>query len=196
MPLIMMYSNLVDIGFSADSSFVDTDPTGNYSTGLGLSIGNAAANTWRTWMKPDFTTIPSGRTFLQVIINLVPTYNAAATNSRTLLIYRCLRAVSNSLISWNKYSASSWATAGAGNSTTDYDGGVLMGSATIPSTPTLYATIPITCDAAEFQKLYDGTYTNNGLILFVDTETDDFVVYGSRDEPTAAYRASILIEHT
>ena len=196
MPLIMMYDNLINAGFSADSYMVDVDPTLVLSAETRIDIGNGAGTLGRAWMKPNFTIIPTGSTFITAILNLVVRQGSLALNARTLSVYRCLRAVSNSLISWNKFSASSWGTAGAGNSTTDYDGGVLMGSVTVDATPADGSIVQVELDAAELQKLYDGTYTNNGLILFVDTETNDRVVYWSTDTSTASDRPSITIAYT
>jgi len=196
MPLIMMYSNLVDIGLSADAYIISTSPTVVLSADIQLNAGENASDVTRTWIKPNFTLIPAGRTFTTAVLNLIVQDGSTSSNARTLSVYRCLRAVNNSLISWNKYSASSWATAGAGNSTTDYDGGVLMGSVTVDAAPAEASIVHVPLDAAEFQKLYDGTYTNNGLIFFVDTETSDRVKYWSTDTITASNRPSISIAYT
>ena len=48
---------------------------------------------------------------------------------------------------------------------------------------------------SEFQKLYDGTYTNNGVVLFMDTQTDDLTLYASQDNATAAYRPYFTVTY-
>jgi hypothetical protein len=62
-----------------------------------------------------------------------------------------------------------------------------------PAAPTLNTPIEMTLSASELQKLFDGTYTNNGIILFVETQSADMVVYASKDNATAAYRPVIEI---
>jgi hypothetical protein len=136
----------------------------------------------RAWIKPDFSDMPVGLTFSRAFLLL--TYQSdSSNNARTLSIHRCLRDVVATQATWNIWkTANNWGTAGASNSTTDYDGAVILGTATQPASPTVPSQLQITLDAVELQKLYDGTYTNNGLIMFVDTQSDDQIVYYSSDE--------------
>ena len=51
----------------------------------------------------------------------------------------------------------------------------------------------MTLDHAELQKLYDGTYTNNGIVLFMATQDNDMIQYASTENATTGYRPVITI---
>lgn len=167
-----------------DTNLESLNPTTNFSSNNYFGAGNRTVpnNTMRAWIKPDFSDMPVGLTFSRAFLLL--TYQSdSSNNARTLSIHRCLRDVVATQATWNIWkTANNWGTAGASNSTTDYDGAVILGTATQPASPTVPSQLQITLDAVELQKLYDGTYTNNGLIMFVDTQSDDQIVYYSSDE--------------
>ena len=188
----------VDIPLSADVWMESSDPTTNKSAGTHrIRIGerNDAAEIWRTWIKPDFSSIPAGQTFISATLNIMPQADVSS-NARTLSVARCLRAVVAAQITWNVYSTgNNWGTAGGSNSSTDYDGATLVGTGTQPASPTLDVMLNYTLTASELQKLYDGTYTNNGLILFVATQTDDAILHYSTENATPSKRPTITITY-
>ena len=187
----------VDIPMSADTFLDSNSPTLNRSTETEIYIGewNAGTQTGRTWIIPDFSGIPAGKTFLTATLKLTPVIDLSS-NARTVSAHRCLRDVVNDQATWNIWkTGNNWGTAGASNSTTDYDGAVVLGTMAVPASPTLNVTLEMSLDASELQKLYDGTFVNNGIVLFVDTQANDMIAYASREHGTAAYRPVITIKY-
>ena len=65
--------------------------------------------------------------------------------------------------------------------------------------PVLNAEMTMTLSAdgvVEFQKMYDGTYVNNGLVLFMDTQSNDNTAYASTEHETEAYRPNFVITYS
>ena len=188
----------INIQMSADTYLRDDFATTNFSTAVEISVGeyDGAVSISRAWIKPDFTGIPAGQGFVSAVLNLTPITDVPS-NSRTMSAHRCLRDVVANQATWTIWKTSNnWGTAGCSNSTTDYDGALALGTMTQPASPTLNTALQMTFTAAgvsELQKMYDGTYTNNGIILFVDTQTNDQIQYASLDNATSAYRPFITI---
>ena len=188
----------IDIQMSADTWWESVGTTTNYDTNTGLRIGerNDAAEIWRAWIKPDFTGVPAGATFSSAILKLTPITDLS-DNARTMSAHRCLRDVVSNQATWTIWKTSNnWGTAGASNSTTDYDGATALGTLSVPASPTLNTALEMTLNAAEFQKLFDGTYTNNGIVLFVATQSNDGIIYASTDHATSAYRPVITLTYS
>jgi hypothetical protein len=180
----------VNIPFSADTYLQSNAATKNYATNTSWYVGdsNASAAIGRAWGKPDFSSIPANATFLSSIFHPTPIADLTS-NARTMRMHRCLRDVVANQATWNIWKTSNnWGTAGASNNSTDYDGAVEIGNMACLATPVLNVAMSMTLAAAEFQKLYDGTYTNNGIVLFMDTQTDDMTQYASQEHATSAYR--------
>jgi uncharacterized glyoxalase superfamily protein PhnB len=195
--LLATLQTTIDIPLSADTFFDSSVPTTNFDTNTQLIVGenNAAVQTIRQWIKPDFSSVPTGVLFISAVLKLTPIQDISS-NARTMYAHRCLRDVVSSQATWNIWKTSNnWGTAGASNSTTDYEGAVVMGSMPQPASPTLNVALEMTLDASELQKLFDGTYVNNGIILFVDTQLNDMIIYASRDHATAAYRPVITLTY-
>jgi hypothetical protein len=185
----------IELQLAADTMLVSSNATTNYASNAQIWIGenNAAVETARAWIKPDFTGIPEGVAFVSAKLKLTPVQDLA-TNARTMYAHRCLRDVVVTQATWNIWkTGSNWGAAGCSDSANDYDGAVVLGSMSQPAAPTLNTPIEMTLSASELQKLFDGTYTNNGIILFVETQSADMVVYASKDNATAAYRPVIEI---
>jgi len=187
----------VDIPMLQDTYLDFGAPTSNFDTSTQLNIGSSPAGTnpYRTWIKPDFSSIPSGIVFQSAIFYITP-IGDASSNARTMDARRCLRVVVSNQATWNVFSTgNNWGTAGCSNSTTDYDGAVAIGTMTQPASPTLNVPLQMTMTASELQKLYDGTYANNGIILFVDVQNADGIPYASTDNATSAYRPFITVTY-
>lgn len=189
----------VDIPLASDTVLQSSTANTNYDTIAQINVGenNSAVSINRSLIKPDFSLIPVGATITAATLKMTPITDLSS-NARTMSAHRVLRTVVYSQATWNVYSTGNgWGTGGCSNSTTDYDGAVLMGSQTQPASPTLNDALSftMTLDAAEMQKLFDGTYTNNGIVLFVDTQVDDFIQYASTDHATSSYRPVISITY-
>ena len=186
----------VDIPLSADNYMFQPSPTLNQGSDTSIGVGETkfAAELARSWIKPDFSSISAGATFSTAVLKLTPTADNSS-NARTMRAHRCLVAAVEAQQTWNVYSTgNNWpGSGGASTSGTDYDA-TEMGNGSIPASPTLNTQMTaVTFTAAELQKLYDGTYTNNGIILFVDTQNNDQIVYTSKENATSAYRPIITI---
>lgn len=188
----------VDLPMSADNLMQSGFPTTNNDTGTNLGAGenNAGVDIWRSWVKPDFSSLPADAIFESAILKLTP-INDLSGAAATMEAHRCLRAAVSNQMTWNIYSTgNNWGTAGASNSSTDYEGSVTMGSMTQPASPTLNVALEMTLSAAELQKLFDGTYTNNGIVLFTTVQSDNGILYASTNHGTAAYRPIITLTYS
>ena len=181
-----------------DTQMVSDAATTNYESAISFGVGesNVAARIIRSIVKPDFSPV-SGYIITAATLKLTPMIDFS-DNARTLYAHRVLRSVTMTQATWNVYSTgNNWGTAGCGNSTTDYDGAVVLGSTTQPASPTIDSPgfVSMTLDATELQKMNDGTYTNNGIVLFVATESSDEIVYHSKESTTSAYRPIITVTY-
>jgi len=185
----------VNIPFTNIVHMIVTTPNTNYVSDGFFGIGEPILGTdvYRAWALPDFSLIPSGKIFNTSIMNITPIQDAS-NNSRVMDARRSLRNVVASEITWNNASSGvAWATPGGGNATTDYDGATAIGTVTQPASPTLNTPLQMTMAADELQKLYDGTYPNYGMLLFVATQTDDNIIYAGPAYP--AYRPFITVTY-
>lgn len=165
-----------------DTRINSNSATTNFGNDTVLHIGesSSASSIGRTLIKfSDISNIPSNAVidsgYLWLCIE-----SDSSVNARTYDLYRVLRAwtqgdgTAGSGATWNTYNGiSNWATAGCGNSTTDYDGSVVLASVSLTATEALGTMIAFVFDTAELQKFIDGTYANNGWLIKAQTETDD-----------------------
>ena len=182
---------------SADTFLYSLNPTTNYDTSTLLQVGGAKGYISRTWAKPDFSSISAGVTFISAYMSIFPTVEESS-NARTMYAHRCLRDVVSNQATWNIWKTSNnWGTAGCSNATTDYDGAVVLGSMSVSASPTLGDELRMNLDATQFQKLYDGTLVNNGIVLFVDTQVSDVIEYGSREyDVDTSKRITFTVEYS
>jgi hypothetical protein len=97
-----------------------------------------------------------------------------AANSRTFRVYRLLRDWDLTTATWNNYSTgNAWGTAGAGNTTTDYDGAAEV-AATVFNTGDAVNTVKsFSMDPTIMTQMIDGTLPDYGWIIKADTELND-----------------------
>lgn len=170
-------------------------PSTNYGTDIEIYVGedNTKTAITRSWIKANFEAL-TGITLTAASLNITPTGDLSS-NARTMTAYRCLRAVTEGGMTWDNYAAASaWGTAGAGNSSTDYDGANPLGTLAIPASPTLNSPLTMTLDHSIIQAMIDGTYQNNGILLMVATQVDDLIKYASRSHGTPAYRPTFTLQ--
>lgn len=152
----------VNLPNSADTMMSSAAATTNFDANILINVGRngAAGAIFRSWIKPNFATIPAGMRFVSAVLNLNPDTDTSS-NARTMSAHRCLRAVVSNQATWNVYSTgNNWGTAGASNSTTDYDGATALGTMAVAASPTIDVFLQMTFTAAgvaELKKLYDGT---------------------------------------
>ncbi len=185
----------IDIPLLNDTYFADGAPTTNYDTSTVLAIGQST-NVNRAWIKPDFSTVPKRVKFLSATFYITPIVNVGTTYARTMYAQRCLKSVVSNQATWNVYSTgNNWSSGGASGAGTDYDNSVSIGTMSVPASCTLNVAMAMTLNAAELQKLYDGTYGNNGIVLFVNGQLADQKNYASTNHATVSYRPHITIEY-
>jgi hypothetical protein len=183
---------------SADANMRSDAATTNYNTGVYLGVGesNAGASIERTWIKPAFTGIPVDATITASMFRMAATTDLTS-NARDMNMHRCLRDVVAAEVTYTRWKVSNnWATLGAGNSTTDYEGAVTIGTLNISATPAIDTFVEMTLTAAEIHKFFIGTYTNNGVTLRMATETNDETRWHSTDAVTSAFHPRFVFQYT
>lgn len=180
---------------SADTMLLDTGATTNYSTETQMYVGeyNGGAQIGRSLVKFDLSSL-SGKTISSATLRLTDLGSDFASNTRTMHVYRLLRNWVEAEATWNVYSSgNNWGTAGAGNSTTDYNS-TSLGSLSIDATESAGEQYDITLDAATIQSMVDGGVDNYGFLLKMETESDDMHQLGTKEHGTAGYRPTLIVE--
>lgn len=186
----------IELLIGATAQLASDTPTVNYADGTEFGVGeyNAGVSTVRTLIKPFFNELPtSGIKFISATLRLTPVIDQSS-NARTLSVHRILRNIDHTGTTWYE----GWHTNGCSSPTEDYDGSIAMGTATVPASPTIGSQINVEFTAAgvaELQKMYDGTYTNNGMILFVDTQSNDQIYYAGVNNTTPGYKPVIILTY-
>ena len=181
-----------------DTYMASIDPTVNYGTDNGWAAGEdntQVDQVSRALLKFDISSIPAGSTINSAILTL--TYRSdLSSNARTLSVYRSLRAWIDTQATWNVYTTgNNWTSAGANDTTNDREA-TDIGNVTQPASPTLDTTVDITLTASKIQEMIaGGSFTNNGFVLRVDTETNDYISYHSTDGTTEAFRHKLVVTY-
>lgn len=171
-----------DATSGVDAFIRSSVPTTNYGFNSALAAGesNAAADTFRTLIKFDLSSIAAGSTIYSVILSLYAN-NDQSSNARDVRVYRQLRAWVESESTWNIYSTgNSWGTAGgfgaADCEQTD------IGSRNFTATETMNQFKDFVLSNSAIQAMITGGgFTNNGFLIKADTEVDDEYDYVSSD---------------
>lgn len=176
-----------------DTRINSNTATTNYGNGTLLYAGetNGAVATSRTLIRfNDLTNLPR-RAVIDSAILWLCIQDDASSNARTYEVYRVIRnwvagdGSAGSGATWNTYDGTNnWSTAGCGNSTTDYDGSVVLASASLSASEALGTMIPFSLNTSEIQKFVDGTYNNYGFLIKAQTEANDMYVFYSADHAT------------
>jgi hypothetical protein len=185
-----------DAAAGIDAFINSNSPTTNYGTNTNIGMGEAYGYSWGVYRSLiKFTclsdgTIPSGAIIDSGSIFLRK-YGDFSNNARTLRAYRVKRAWTEAGVTWNKYDGvNDWQTAGA-TGANDIEA-TDVGNVSVPATGDGdWIEIPLTASAV--QEIVAGTWTNNGYLLKVDTETDDYWGYGASDWADDTYRPRIYV---
>lgn len=162
-----------------DSDNATTNNNGSTTTNVGES--NAATNIFRVLQKYSLSSIPTGSIITAASLILTVANNDRSDNERTIRAFRVLRDWVQAQATWNIYSTgNNWGTAGCANTTTDREA-TDIGTGTQPASPAQGSTVTLTLTASKVQEWLDGVLANNGLLIKVDTETDDAIQYDSKD---------------
>lgn len=194
-----IYTSQPDGTDGIDTYIAVAADTTNYGTANTMKIGSTGlptAATCRGLLKFDLTkgTNPTdaGSTVVSATLTLTPVTDNSL-NGRTLRLYRCKRNWSETQATWNEYSTgNNWQIAGAGGAN-DRENDII-GSVYVDAHEAVNTPIDITLDVTKVQEWVSGTFSNNGMILKVDTEAFDQFDWGA-SEGTAAYRPKLVINY-
>ena len=155
------------------SVFIDANTaTTNYDSAPQIDVGesNSSAELRRGLVGFDTSSIPTNSTINSCDFKIYDGGGDLTDNARTMHVAQLLVDWVETEATWNiRKSATNWGTAGASNAT---DRSASLGNQSMPNPPVAgYKTITLT--TAEIQKWFDGTITQNGLTLYMETETND-----------------------
>ena len=173
----------------------DTADTNYEATTFYIGERNDAVNAkTRLLIKFDTSSIPTGSTINSATLSLYKVLDLSS-NARTLYVNYLKRNWLESQATWNSYSTgNAWQTAGA-DGANDVDG-TSNGSVSMSATETLDAFKDITIAATGLTAIggwVNGTLSNYGWLLQVDTQVDDAYRYNARDNTNPP---KLLIDYT
>lgn len=156
-------------------TFIDAAaPTTNFDFAGQLDVGEikSGVELRRSLLDFDWSPIPANAKIKSAIFGIYDRGLDTATNTRTMRAFRFKRAWVENQCTWNVYSTgNNWGTAGAGNTTSDREA-TESGNVSLPGTEVAgYVYMPL--DITHIQAIIDGSYTNRGFLLQMDTEVDD-----------------------
>lgn len=180
--------------------------TFNNGTTIHLLVGERddGTGTNRSLIQFNLTSIPSNATVTSATLSLYQ-WHERSSNIRTFRIYRMIRAwvegtgagsASGDGATWATYNGvSNWGTAGADNTTSDRESGD-SGNRSMGTGETVNVFKDFTMTAAAVEAWISGAFANNGMLLKMDTETNDEHLFYSSDETTAANRPKFQVVYT
>jgi len=192
------YTSQPDEASGIDTYILSSSPTTNYGTSSVIVVGQvlpfATPEINRGLIKFDISSIPSNSSIVSANLYLWVSADDSS-NARTLSAYRVLRAWVEAQATWNVYSTgNNWGTAGCSNTSTDREA-ASIGSASVGASESVGTMITIALNTAKVEEWINGTLTNNGLLLKVDTESSDKYSYDSSSSGTAGERPKLVIEY-
>jgi hypothetical protein len=189
-----VYTIQVDDTTGVDTHINSTTPTTNYGTNGLIATGEAnsgVGDVYRILLKLVHS-IPSNEMVTSAVLSLYVHDNSFSSNTRTMRAYRQLRAWTEAGATWNKYDgASNWGTAGGFNALDCEQ--TAIGSVSVATGLAHGTELQITLTPAAVDAWISLAMTNNGLLLKMDTETDDLYFFHSSGEATAGYRPKFVI---
>lgn len=178
-----------------DAILISDVATTNFGASGVIDIGeqNPGTTIRRGVIQFDLSGIPAGSTILTATLSLYCTVDYSS-NARTMRAFRLKRAWVESEVTWNIYSSgNSWQTAG-GFGTDDCEQ-TDIGSRAFSASETLNQFKDIALTASAVQEWLDGAFANNGLLLKMDTESNDGYRFLSSSDGTAANRPKLVITY-
>lgn len=152
---------------------------------------------YRTLIKFDLSVVSPGSTINSAVLTLTVGADVSS-NDRIISVFRVKRAWVETQATWNVWSTgNNWTSAGCADTTDDREAADI-GTQTQINNPTLdVTTTVITLTSSKIEEMIPGgSFTNNGFLLKVATETDDGIGYHSTDAVTSSYRPKLVIDYT
>ena len=190
------YSSKPDDTTGYDTYINSSTPnTNNNSTILIVGEGNTSVDVARTLIKFDLSSIPANAVIQDATLSLWFSTDISS-NARTMRAYRVLRNWVEAQATWNIYSTgNNWGTAGCANTTTDREA-TDIGSVSVSASETPDTEKQISLTASKVQEWVSGTTANYGLLIQMDTESNDAYAFHSSGGATAGYRPKLVINYT
>ena len=174
--------------------YIDSEfPTTNRNSNAFISVGepNNFSAVHRGLLKFNLSTLVYA-TIQSATLRMCVTGDRS-DNVRNESVYRLLREWVETEATWNiAKTGTNWGTAGAGNTTSDYNS-TALGVTSVAASPTIGTWIEWSLSAAEIEKLAHGTYTNYGFLVRAATENADNILYSSRE---GANPPQLVVEYT
>lgn len=171
--------------------------TTNFGTNNRLRIGhdvpeNRARRGWVKYAGLSDGTIPPSANIVSAVFSIFAVGDAA-TNARTLRVFRVKRAVVESEATWLVFSTGNdWQTGGCSGA--DDVEATDIGTAAVAANLAEKTEIQVSLTPAAVQAMVAGVWANNGFLLKVDTEDDDVHYFYSSDEATeTACRPKLVV---
>ena len=189
---------------TGDTYLSSNTPTTAYGSGTDFYFGeyNGGSDTTRTLIKFSFATnfsteLAQGYVVVSSASIRVRDIGTDFTNNaRTADVYRMIRAWTEGTATWNTTDGStSWGTAGAANTTNDRES-TSIGSQSFPNPPSAGTDYTFSLTASAVEAMINGSFTDNGFLIKMQTETDDMHRFYSRENGTAANRPDITINYS
>lgn len=191
------YSSQPDETSGKDTYISSVFTTSNYDADDFMGIGerNDGTETWRSLIKFDFSSIPTGAISGSKIFSLWVRTDLSS-NARTVGWYRCKRAWVETQATWNVYSTgNSWQTAGAAGSNDRETTNAL--ALTVSATATGEQQWTTGANPALIDAMF-GTlpsFANNGFVLIADTESNDAFLWNTSRYGTPGQRPKAVINY-
>lgn len=144
-------------------------------------LGSGTGERRRSLIQFDLSSIPATATVTGVTFKIYNQGTDLTNNARTMRAYRIRRNWTENQVTWNVYTTgNSWTTAGCSDTTDDRESSELGTISVI--NPPVAGYMSSTFSTSLIQEWVDGTFTNNGLIWIMDTESDDMQRFDGEDD--------------
>ncbi len=193
-PVIYGYFAQPDATGGIDASIQSNSAT-NFGTEVAIGVGenNNANRVSRVLIKFDVS-MPANATIVSAKLSLW-TASDLSDHDRTLRVYRLKVPFVESQATWNTAGGGvNWQVPGA-SGTSDREN-IEIGSVQILANEPIGVQKEITLSPAMVQEWVSGAFTNNGLIIVVDTELNDRFNYKSSDTSNSTQRPRLIIQYT
>lgn len=191
------YSSQPDETSGVDTYIDGNNPTTNSGTDTKISIGelDSISAVHRTMIKFDLSSIPAGAYTSSNILSLWILQDNSS-NARNCKAFRILRDWVEAQATWNIWStANNWTTAGCGSDGNDADLTTIWATTAYTATESVGAEKQFSLLTSEFDKFLNGTYTNYGWLLKMDTETNDNYYHDSSSSVTSGERPKLAVTY-
>lgn len=192
------YSSQPNETSGVDTFIIEAAPTLNLETDVELGIGerNDLVYRMRTLIKFDLSSISSSNTTSSNVLS-VWIARDFSSNARTADAHRILRNWVENAATWNQWSSgNNWTTAGCGSDGNDADLSVSLGTCSFSATESVGTEKQFTLTNSEMDKFINGTYSNYGFLLKMQTESNDGYYVDSSSGATSSIRPKLVITHS